>query len=143
MVLADSVRAPAGDVESREECHQVFRTPGSSISISTINDPPGGLTIEFADHGIGIEAELLPRVFDAFQQGDHPMRHHHGGLGLGLFIARGLAETQGGTLTAHSEGRRANGATLRLTLPIIPPGEVASPEEKHAGFFPPITNQIL
>jgi signal transduction histidine kinase len=74
------------------------------------------LAIEFADHGVGIEADLLPLVFDSFQQGDLSQHQIHGGLGLGLFIARGLAEAQGGTLTALSEGL-GKGATFCLNLP--------------------------
>lgn len=140
-VLADSVRLQQVMWNLVKNASK-FSTPGNSISISTINDPPGRLTIEFADHGIGIEAALLPRVFDAFQQGDHSIRPHYGGLGLGLFIARGLAEAQGGTLTAHSEGR-GQGAALRLTLATIPPGEVTPAEERHSGFFPPVTNRNL
>jgi signal transduction histidine kinase len=96
-----------------------FSTSGSAISVTSTNDAPGGLTLAFADRGIGIAPALLPLVFDAFRQGDHSMQHLHGGLGLGLFIARGLAEAQGGTLTAHSEGR-GEGATFRLTLKTAP-----------------------
>jgi signal transduction histidine kinase len=80
-----------------------------------VNQPPNWLTIELADHGIGIEPALLPLVFDSFQQGDRAMQQRFGGLGLGLFIAKGLAEAQGGSLTALSEGR-GKGATFRLTL---------------------------
>jgi two-component system CheB/CheR fusion protein len=96
-----------------------FSTPGSSISIATSNDTDGWLTIEFADHGIGIEKALLPLVFDSFQQGDLSGAQRNDGLGLGLFIAKGLAEAQGGTLTVLSEGR-GQGAMFRLTLPSNP-----------------------
>ena len=118
-----------------------FSPPGSILSVTTSNEPAGHVTIQFADQGIGIEPELLPRVFDAFQQGDHSAYGHYGGLGLGLFIARGLAEAQGGTLTAHSEGR-GRGTTLRLTLSLVPPGEVTPPKEKDAGYFPSIAGPI-
>jgi len=57
----------------------------------------------------------LPLVFDPFQQGDRSMQQRYGGLGLGLFIAKGLAEAQGGTLTASSEGS-GKGAAFRLTF---------------------------
>jgi len=92
-----------------------FSAPGTSICISTVNHPPDRLTIELVDHGIGIEPALLPLIFDSFQQGDLAMQQRFGGLGLGLFIARGLTEAQGGSLTALSEGR-GKGATFRLTL---------------------------
>jgi PAS domain S-box-containing protein len=93
-----------------------FSPPGGAITISTFNDSSDQLAIEFADHGVGIEADLLPLVFDSFQQGDLSQHQIHGGLGLGLFIARGLAEAQGGTLTALSEGL-GKGATFCLNLP--------------------------
>jgi len=92
-----------------------FSAPGSTVSISTFDGPSDRFAMEFADHGIGIKPELLPFVFDSFQQGD--LSHHqiHEGLGLGLFIAKGLAEAQGGTLTAFSEGH-GKGAVFRLSL---------------------------
>lgn len=96
-----------------------FSVAGGRISIVTANDPPGYLTIEVADHGAGISADLLPRIFDPFQQGDLAMQQRHGGLGLGLFIAKGLAEAQEGTLTGASAGL-GSGATFKLTLHLAP-----------------------
>ncbi len=95
-----------------------FSTRGGSISIGSVNDASGGLIMEFADRGIGIVPELLPLVFDPLQQGDDSMQRRYGGLGLGLFIARGLAEAHQGTLTVTSEGR-GHGATFRLSLKTI------------------------
>jgi two-component system, chemotaxis family, CheB/CheR fusion protein len=92
-----------------------FSTPGSNISIASANDEPGELTLEFKDYGHGIDPRLLPLVFDPFEQGDVSIQRSNAGLGLGLFIARGLAEAQGGMLSAHSEGR-GKGATFRLRL---------------------------
>ena len=99
-----------------------FSPPGSSISITSANEGPGTITLEFADRGIGIEPELLPLVFDPFQQGERLVNQkHYGGLGLGMFIAKGLAEAQGGTLAVASAGLGL-GATFRLTLKLAPPG---------------------
>jgi two-component system CheB/CheR fusion protein len=99
-----------------------FSPPGSSISIASANETPGNLTLEFIDHGIGIEAEFLPLVFDPFQQSERVLnQRHYGGLGLGMFIARGLAEAQGGTLDVSSEGLGL-GAIFRLTLKLAPAG---------------------
>src|SRR5687767_3760642 len=91
-----------------------FSEPGGRIEISFANDAYGQHTVAVVDHGLGIEPALLPRVFDSFQQGDR-MEQQYGGLGLGLFIAKTLAEAQQGTLTVASEGR-GKGATFRLTL---------------------------
>jgi PAS domain S-box-containing protein len=92
-----------------------FSSPGSTISISTTNDSEGCVLIEVADHGAGIEPAMLPLVFDCFQQGALSQQEGKEGLGLGLFIARGMAEAQGGTLTANSAGR-GKGATFLLKL---------------------------
>jgi len=93
-----------------------FSAPGSSITITSNNATPGQLALEFIDHGIGIEPELLPFLFNAFHQGSHSAPHVNDGLGLGLFIARGLTEAQGGTLSVASKGR-GHGSTFVLTLP--------------------------
>jgi PAS domain S-box-containing protein len=107
-----------------------FSEPGGILAISSANDQPGSLSLEFVDYGIGIEPEILPIVFDSFQQGDRSMQQLYGGLGLGMFIAKGLAEAQEGTLSAASEGR-GKGATFRLTLKtapaLQPPGELRTP----------------
>jgi PAS domain S-box-containing protein len=71
------------------------------------------ITVE--DDGQGIDAELLPRVFELFTQADQGLERHQGGLGIGLSIARALAEAHGGTLTVESPGvGRGTKATLRL-----------------------------
>jgi two-component system, chemotaxis family, CheB/CheR fusion protein len=114
IVLADSVRLQQVMWNLVRNAVK-FSPPGSLISISTANPAPGTITLEFADHGSGIATALLPLVFDAFQQGDHSGQPLRTGLGLGLFIAKGLTEAQGGTLTAHSAGP-GEGATFRLTL---------------------------
>lgn len=67
--------------------------------------------IEVRDGGPGIPAELLPRLFDRFASGGN-----YKGLGLGLYISRGIAEAHGGTLTVDS--KRGKGAALRLALPL-------------------------
>jgi two-component system CheB/CheR fusion protein len=102
-----------------------FSPPGSSISISSANDGAGRVMLEFVDHGIGIEPELLPLVFDPFKQGERAINQkQYGGLGLGMFIAKGLTEAQEGSLVVSSEGLGL-GATFRLTLNLAPPGETA------------------
>ena len=69
------------------------------------------------DTGEGIDAELLPFIFDRFRQGDSGASRKFGGLGLGLSIARNLVELHGGTLTATSDGR-GHGAEFVVSLPI-------------------------
>jgi signal transduction histidine kinase len=74
------------------------------------------VTIDIADSGRGIDAELLPKIFDPFSQGDDALTRHAGGLGLGLAISRQLASLHHGTLTARSLGAN-RGATFTLSLP--------------------------
>jgi PAS domain S-box-containing protein len=80
--------------------------------------------ITVADTGQGIKAEFLPFVFDRFRQADSTSTRQHGGLGLGLAIARHLIEIHGGAIQASSAGE-GQGATLSVTLPLA--GSVAMP----------------
>lgn len=69
-----------------------------------------------ADTGIGIRADVLPRLFERFVQADSAMTRTHGGLGLGLSIVRHLVEVHGGTVDVESPGE-GQGSTFRITLP--------------------------
>jgi len=70
-----------------------------------------------ADTGIGISAEALPLIFDAFAQEGQWVTSEFGGLGLGLAIAKATVEAHHGTLVVTSEGRN-QGATFTVTLPL-------------------------
>jgi signal transduction histidine kinase/CheY-like chemotaxis protein len=73
--------------------------------------------LSVADDGVGIAPDFLPHVFDRFRQADGSTTRRYAGLGLGLAIARQLAELHGGTLRARSEGEGL-GATFVLALPV-------------------------
>jgi two-component system CheB/CheR fusion protein len=75
--------------------------------------------IEVSDTGCGIRAGFLPHIFERFRQGEPGAARRYGGLGLGLFITRQLAELHGGTISAHSEGE-GRGARFRVLLPLEP-----------------------
>jgi PAS domain S-box-containing protein len=92
-----------------------FTPEGGAITIRTHNQDADQLVIEVSDTGIGIERELLPLIFDPFQQGESDITRKYGGLGLGLAISRGIIDAHGGTLAAESEGTD-RGATLRIVL---------------------------
>lgn len=74
--------------------------------------------ITVCDRGIGINPEFLPYVFDHFKQADGSSTRQFGGLGLGLAIVKHLAELQGGTVRAESEGE-GQGATFTVELPVL------------------------
>lgn len=69
------------------------------------------------DDGVGIDTKFLPYVFDQFQQADTSRSRRHGGLGLGLAIARHLVELHQGKISAESAGP-GQGATFRIELPL-------------------------
>jgi signal transduction histidine kinase/CheY-like chemotaxis protein len=76
----------------------------------------GGYTLTVRDSGRGIEPSFLPHVFETFRQADATASREHGGLGLGLAIAKQLVELHGGTIRAASPGP-GGGATFEVTLP--------------------------
>lgn len=68
------------------------------------------------DTGIGIPADLLPRVFDVFVQGEISLDRTKGGLGVGLALVKQLVELHGGTITATSRGKE-QGSTFEVAFP--------------------------
>ena len=77
----------------------------------------GMAVIKVSDTGVGLPPEMLPRVFDLFAQADRTLDRSQGGLGIGLTVARKLAEMHGGTLSAASAGLGC-GATFTVRLPL-------------------------
>jgi PAS domain S-box-containing protein len=80
------------------------------------------------DDGIGIEADLLPRVFDLFVQGARGIDRSEGGLGLGLALVRTLTELHGGQVSAFSDGR-GQGSEFTVSLPSIPAPPAQAPAQ--------------
>jgi CheY-like chemotaxis protein len=78
------------------------------------------------DDGKGIPAAFLPHVFERFTQADTSSTREHGGLGLGLAIARHLVELHGGSISVQSAGE-GQGAAFTIRLPIAPPAELRRP----------------
>jgi signal transduction histidine kinase len=73
-------------------------------------------SIVVTDSGVGISPEFLPYIFERFRQADQSTTREHGGLGLGLAIAKEITELHGGVLKASSGGR-GHGSRFALTLP--------------------------
>ena len=81
--------------------------------------------ITITDHGEGIAPDALRYIFERFRQADGSITRAHGGMGLGLAIARHILDLHGGTVTATSEGR-GRGATFTVTLPALDEPALAS-----------------
>ena len=80
-----------------------FTKPGGSICL-TAETSADAVVIRVRDNGKGIGPDLLPRIFDPFQQGDDPGDSGREGLGLGLSLVKSLVELHGGSVAAYSQG---------------------------------------
>ncbi len=81
------------------------------------------VVVTVRDSGVGIPADMLPRVFEMFTQVDRTLERAQGGLGIGLTLVRRLVEMHGGSVEAHSEGH-GKGSEFVVRLPVgeEPPG---------------------
>lgn len=92
-----------------------FTAPHGELRISTRNDDQHNIVIDFTDTGVGIDPELQPRIFDAFEQGGRGVTDRYGGLGLGLAICKRVVDLHGGKISVRSEGP-GKGATFTINL---------------------------
>jgi CheY-like chemotaxis protein len=106
-----------------------FTPDDGEIAISSSNPSPEVLTISVCDTGIGMDPQVMQRIFDPFEQGNRSFERRFGGLGLGLAISKSLAQAQGGTLTVQSDGRD-RGSTFILSMQTLSPAEVATVPRK-------------
>ena len=101
-------------------------TPDGGI-VDVVLAPRGEqVALTVRDSGAGIDPAFLPHVFDRFRQGDATSTRTHGGLGLGLAIARFLVEAHGGSISASSAGVD-RGAEFTVLLPVGPASELTGP----------------
>jgi signal transduction histidine kinase len=94
-----------------------YTPEGGQIRL-TASGGAGKATIAIEDNGTGIDAELLPRVFELFVQGERALDRSQGGLGIGLTLVKRLVELHQGQVQAESAGI-GRGATFRVILPAI------------------------
>lgn len=90
-----------------------FSSPGARIEV-TAWERDGTARLTVTDHGAGIDAALLPHIFERFVRAD-PARSSEGGSGLGLAICREIIAAHGGRITAES--RTGDGSTFSIELP--------------------------
>ena len=120
-----SVRGDGGRLQqvfSNLLSNAVKFTPAGGRVAVTAGPEGGGLRVAVTDTGRGIDATLLPHVFEPFRQAEGASRRTHTGLGLGLAIVRHLVELHGGRVEALSPGL-GHGATFTVWLPADPPSE--------------------
>lgn len=94
-----------------------YTDPGGEIRIET-QAADDSVVVEISDTGVGIDPELLPRIFDLFVQDNRGLDRAQGGLGVGLAIVKQLIRMHGGEVVARSAGRGA-GSTFEIRLPRI------------------------
>lgn len=92
-----------------------FTPPGGQITISA-RQKSGNVQVSIQDSGIGIAPDQLIKIFQEFYQVEPHTTRKFGGLGIGLTIAKGLIETQGGRIWAESKGL-GKGTTIQILLP--------------------------
>lgn len=97
-----------------------YTDPGGHIAV-LIGQRDHRLVIEIRDDGIGIDTELLPRIFDPFVQGEQSSERSRGGLGIGLGLVRALVELHGGQVEARSQGL-GQGSRFTVQLPVVARG---------------------
>ncbi|MBB6735731.1 sensor histidine kinase [Cohnella zeiphila] len=100
-----------------------YTQPNGAVNL-TVREEAGGLRVEVADNGPGIEPRHLPHIFDRFYRADEARARHGGGAGLGLAIAKGYVTAHDGTIEAASSP--GQGTTFTVRLP--GPAERAAPE---------------
>ena len=112
-----------------------FTPAGGDVTVRTWNDDAGHVCVDVTDSGIGIAPERLPRIFDAFEQGDAGITRQFGGLGLGLAIAKAVVEMHGGAIGVASDGAgKGTTFTVRLNVAAARPvsGDVTEPSPAAA-----------
>ncbi|HWP67441.1 MAG TPA: ATP-binding protein [Candidatus Limnocylindria bacterium] len=108
--------------------------------VDVVLAPAGGqVRLSVSDTGEGIAPAFVPHVFEPFRQADQSSGRRHGGLGLGLAIARALTECHGGSIRAESAGE-GHGATFTVELPRL---VEETPEQARAGDEAAISRQTV
>jgi signal transduction histidine kinase len=102
-----------------------YSDDGGRILVRLATDDSHAI-LEVQDDGIGIDAELLPRIFNLFVQGNQTLARTRGGLGIGLSLVKSVVELHGGSVTVASDGA-GRGSTFKVRLPRIDPPGIQTP----------------
>jgi CheY-like chemotaxis protein/anti-sigma regulatory factor (Ser/Thr protein kinase) len=111
-----------------------YTEDGGAIRVTARREGDGAV-ISVADNGTGIAADMLPRMFEMFSRGERHSARGQGGLGIGLALARRLAQMHDGSLEARSEGAgKGSEFTLRIPLAQDQRGAAAQGAGAEAAF---------
>jgi PAS domain S-box-containing protein len=102
-----------------------YTDPGGRIELAARAEE-GHVVICVRDSGMGIEAEMLPRLFEIFSQAKGALERAEGGLGIGLALVKGIVQLHGGSVEARSEGL-GKGSEFTVTLPRVEPAAQEAP----------------
>jgi CheY-like chemotaxis protein len=96
-----------------------FTPRGGQVTVTTANGGPGNgeLLVTVSDTGTGITADVLPRIFNAFEQGEQTVTRTYGGLGLGLAISQAIVDLHHGRIWAESDGAN-RGSAFHVAMPL-------------------------
>jgi PAS domain S-box-containing protein len=116
-----------------------YTNPGGKIWL-TVEREGEEAVVRVRDNGAGMQADLVPKVFDLFTQGERTPDRSQGGLGLGLALVKRLVEMHGGTVAAHSAGP-GKGSEFVVRLPALPAAVEAPPQPAAPAGPPPAAVQ--
>jgi len=131
MVSADATRL-AQIITNMLDNAVKFTPAGGAIDVDVVREGQKAV-LRVRDTGVGIEPEMLPRIFELFAQAQQPMDRPVGGLGIGLTLSRRLVELHNGTITAASDGP-GRGAEFTVRLPVasaVPPEARPGAQPSH------------
>ena len=119
-----------------------YTPPGGRIRVG-VRQERGDAVLDIQDTGVGIPADLLPRIFDLFAQGDQRLDRARGGLGIGLTLVKRLVELHGASVQAVSEGTE-KGSRFTVSFRAIAPALGRSRAEVGAAPSPaPGSRRVL
>jgi CheY-like chemotaxis protein/anti-sigma regulatory factor (Ser/Thr protein kinase) len=111
-----------------------YTGPDGEIKVN-VSSTDEDVVIEITDSGSGIEADLLPHIFDLFVQSHRTLDRSQGGLGVGLAVVQRLVNLHGGAVSASSAGA-GQGATFTIRLPQLRRSAAAPAPEEPSTFLP-------
>jgi CheY-like chemotaxis protein len=121
---------------------QKFTDRGGAVAVRLAVPTDRRAVVSVRDSGIGIDPALLPKVFEAYMQADHPLGRSRGGLGLGLALVKGVVELHGGSVAAGSDGA-GTGAMFTVELPLCDLSSPLPVSPSDSGLSPVKPRRVL